>query len=437
LLYNPRMHAQAATTEAEAARADGGPARDTFLWHGQATMGAVRHAERVIVRGEGSHVWDDAGNRLLDATASLWYCNVGHGRAEIVDAVEAQMRQLETYHCFGPFANPPALKVAERLAALVPVDNARIFLTSGGGDSVEAAAKLARRYWDVVGEPQKRTIVTRDLCYHGLHGFGTGIAGLDFNRTGQGELIADTARVATNDAGALERLIAELGADAIAAFFCEPIVGAGGVIAPAEGYLQQVQRICADNRILFVVDEVITGFGRTGEMFASDRFGLRPDMMLMAKGVTSGYMPLGGVAIAERVWSPFWDTRGEMFHHGITYSGHASACAAAIPSLDILERESLAARARDLEGPLADALEPLAAHPRVSEVRAGIGLLGGVELRDPADAQWLAAYCLENGVIVRPIANGTLQISPPLVIAQPDIELIGRVLGAGLDVLAA
>jgi putrescine---pyruvate transaminase len=437
LLYNRWMLSSAALTQADVGPPDERQFPDTRLWHGQATMADVRHAERIIVRGQGSHVWDDTGKRLLDATASLWYCNVGHGRSEIVDAVEAQMRQLEAYHCFGPFATPAALGVAERLATIAPVDNPRIFLTSGGGDSVETAAKLARRYWDVVGEPRKRVIVTRELCYHGLHGFGTGLAGLDFNRTGQGELITDAVRVATNDAGALERLIAERGSDSIAAFFCEPIVGAGGVIHPADGYLEEVQRICADNRILFVVDEVITGFGRTGEMFASNRFGLRPDIMLMAKGVTSGYLPLGAVAISEPVWSPFWDGRGEMFHHGITYSGHASACAAAIPNIDIIEREDLPGRARTLERPLEHALEPLAAHRLVSEVRAGIGLLGGVELRDPADAQRLAAYCIESGVIVRPIANGTLQISPPLVIEQDDIELIGQVLAAGLDAIAA
>ena len=399
-------------------------------------MTEVRGDERVIVRGEGSHVWDEDGTRLLDATASLWYCNVGHGRREIVDAVEAQMRELETYHCFGPFATPAALQVAERVAAIAPVDDARVFLTSGGGDSVETAAKLARRYWDVVGEPSRRVIVTRELCYHGLHGFGTGLAGLDFNRTGQGELIADVARVATNDAGDLERLVAERGAEAIAAFFCEPIVGAGGVIHPADGYLDDVQRICAENGILFVVDEVITGFGRTGETFASDRFGLRPDVMLMAKGITSGYMPLGAVAIAERVWAPFWGEGGGMFHHGITYSGHASACAAAIPNLEILEREELAGRARELEGALFAALEPLSEHPLVADVRAGIGLLGGVQLQDPADARKLVTQCLDRGVIVRPIAGGTLQISPPLVIEREDVELIGDALAAGLDAIA-
>ena len=417
---------------------DQSAARDTRLWHSQALMSAVRGRERLIARGEGAYVWDEDGNRLLDATASLWYCNVGHGRAEIADAVDAQMRRLEAYHCFQQFATRPAVELAERLAAMVPIDDARIYLTSGGGDSVEAAAKLARRFWDVVGRPEKRLIITRELCYHGLHGFGTGIAGLDVNRTGQGELLADTERVATNEAEALARVVAEHGADAVAAFFCEPIIGAGGVVHPADGYLDQVQRICRQNEILFVVDEVITGFGRTGEMFASERYGLAPDVMVMAKGVTSGYQPLGAVAIAEPVWAPFWEPGSEaVFHHAITYSGHASACAAALANLEILEREDLAGRVAALERPLAEALAPLESHPLVREVRAGVGLLAGIELHDPAKAEETARRCLDAGVILRAITNGTLQVSPPFVIDESDIELLAGVIAAELDRVAA
>jgi adenosylmethionine-8-amino-7-oxononanoate aminotransferase len=400
-------------------------------------MSKVRERERVIVRGEGAYVWDDQGNRLFDATASLWYCNVGPGRAEIAAAIDAQMRELETYHCFGPFATPVTLAVAERLAGMVPVDDPRIFLTSGGGDSVETAAKLARRYWDAVGHPERRLIVTRELCYHGLHGFGTGLAGLEFNRTGQGELVPDTARVPTNDAGAFAELVAERGAGTIAAFFCEPVIGAGGVIPPAPDYLADVQGICADNDILFVVDEVITGFGRTGAMFASDRFDLRPDLMLMAKGVTSGYQPLGAVAVAPRIWKPFWDRENpQMFHHGITYSGHAAACAAAMANLDILEQEDLSGATLALEDELTATLAPLTESPLVREVRSGIGLLAGVQMEDPAHAAMLAESCLDAGVILRPIANGTLQISPPLTIESADLALLGDVLSAQIERLA-
>jgi putrescine aminotransferase len=407
---------------------------ESRLWHSQALMPAVHGRERLIVRGEGAYVWDAAGNRLFDATASLWYCNVGHGRRQIADAVDAQMRELETYHCFGQFATPVAVELADRLAAMVPIDDPRVFLTSGGGDSVETAAKLSRRFWDAVGRPRKRLIVTRELCYHGLHGFGTGLAGLDFNRTGQGDLVADAARVPTNDAGAFADLVAERGADSVAAFFCEPIIGAGGVVHPQPGYLEEIQGICTENEILFVVDEVITGFGRTGEMFASDRFDLRPDMMLLAKGVTSGYLPLGAVAVAPQVWAPFWDpAHPQVFHHGITYSGHASACAAAMANLDILEREELASAARGLEHTLADSLAPLADSPLVREVRAGVGLLAGVQLTEPTRAEELASRCLDAGVITRVIANGTLQISPPLTVEPADLELLGRVLAEGLE----
>jgi adenosylmethionine-8-amino-7-oxononanoate aminotransferase len=413
-------------------------ARDTRLWHSQARMADVRHAERVIVRGEGAYVWDEDGNRLLDATASLWYCNVGHGRAEIADAVDAQMRTLEAYHTFQQYATRPALEIAERVAAMTPVDDPRVFLTSGGSDSVDAAAKLARRYWHVRGRDSKKTIITRELSYHGLHGFGTSIAGLEFNLTGQGELIRETALVPTNDAAALERLVAELGADSIAAFYSEPILGTGGVIHPAEGYLAEAQRICRENEILFVADEVITGFGRAGAMFASERFGVRPDIMLLAKGITSGYMPLGAVVIAEPVWAPFWEQGSkEIFHHGITYSGHASACAAALANIDILEREQLPDRVRSLEGPLADRLRPLAEHELVKEVRVGIGLLAAIELHDPSISEDVARRCVEAGVLTRTIAGGALHVSPPFVVTESDLDLLANVLGEALDAAAS
>lgn len=410
---------------------------DTFLWHSSAKMAQVRRSELVIDRGEGAYVWDEAGNRYLDATASLWYANIGHGRAEVADAVDAQMRKLETYHTFQGFANRPALEVAERVASLSPLDDPRVFLTSGGGDSVETAAKLARRYFHLLGKDEKRTIVTRDRSYHGLHGFGTSIGGIDVNLTGQGEMIRETARVPTNDASALEALVADLGADSIAAFYCEPVIGAGGVIPPADGYLTEVQRICREHEILFVVDEVITGFGRTGPMFASERFGLRPDMMLMAKGITSGYLPLGAVAASERIWAPFWEEGSDqVFHHAITYSGHASVCAAAMANLDILEREKLGDRVLELEAPLAEKLAPLAGHELVNEVRAGVGLLAAIELKDAALVEAAGRACTERGVLTRPIAGGALQISPPLVVDESDLDLLAEGFSQALDDVA-
>jgi putrescine aminotransferase len=410
------------------------PHRETRLWHSQAHMPTVKHAERVIVRGEGAHVYTDDGLKLLDTPASLWYCNVGHGRGEIVDAVAKQMRTLEAYSNFQQFATLPSLELADRVAAISPVRNPKVFLTSGGSDSVDLAAKLARRLWHATGRPDKRLIVTRSNGYHGLHAFGTSISGIESNNAGYGTLIADTARVAMNDPGALQALIDERGADTVAAFFCEPIVGAGGIFHPAPGYLEAVQEICRKHEILFVVDEVITGFGRTGTMFASERFGIRPDIMLLAKGITSGYLPLGAAVIGERVWEPFWADDSELlFRHGITYSGHASACAAAHANLDILQREGLVQRVRSLETVLEAALRPLESHALVREVRSGIGLLTAIELHDRAVAARVAERCIEHGVVGRQLGDGSLHISPPFVITEAEIATLAEVIGEALD----
>jgi putrescine aminotransferase len=409
---------------------------DTKLWHPQASMSRVKDAEIVLTRGEGAYVWDADGRRLLDATASLWYCNVGHGRAEIADAAAEQMRKLEAYSTFGRFATPPTLELAERVADMAPVADGRVFFGSGGSDAIETAAKLARFYWNALGKPGKRTVVTREHAYHGLHAFGTSIGGIEANSTGYGVLVTDTERVAHQDADALQRLVDERGADTIAAFFCEPVMGTGGLFPPAPGYLEAVQRICRENEILFVVDEVITGFGRVGTPFASDRFELDPDILIVAKGITSGYLPLGAAIIADRVWEPFWRDDPElMFRHGITYAGHATACAAALANLDILEREGLVARVRELESPLFDALSPLERSDHVVEVRGGVGLLAGIQCTDPAVAGRVVDDCLERGVLVRMIANSTVQVSPPFVVDEADIALLAEALGDALESL--
>lgn len=410
----------------------------TKLWHPQASMSRVAGNQLVMERGEGPYLWDTDGRRYLDATASLWYCNIGHGRARVAEAVAAQMKALETYHTFGRFATPAVIDLAERVAAMVPMPDSKVFFGSGGSDGIETAAKLARRYWHALDQPGKRTIVTRANAYHGLHAFGTSIGGIEANSAGYGELIADVARVDHTDAGALQSLVDEHGADSIAAFFCEPVMGTGGVFPPEPGYLADVECICRDNDILFVVDEVITGFGRTGAMFATERFGLSPDMMVVAKGITSGYLPLGATIVAERVWAPFFAEEPElMFRHGITYAGHTAACAAAMANLDILEEERLADRVLELESPLLEALEPLAASDHVTAVRGGVGLLAGVECSDVAVANHVAARCVENGVIVRVIANATLQVSPPFVVDGDDIDLIASTMQDALAALPA
>lgn len=405
----------------------------TSFWHGQAHMPTVKEAERVIVRGRGAYIWDAEGRKLFDAPASLWYCNIGHGRPEIAEAVQRQMAQIEAYASFQQYATRPTLELCERLAALSPIPRSKVFLTSGGSDAIDVAAKLARRFWSVTGRPEKQTLVSRERAYHGLHGIGTSIAGLEFNREGYGRLLPDTERVPTNNVEALEDLFRRQG-ETIAAFFCEPVIGTGGVISPLPGFLETARALCREHDVLFVADEVITGFGRTGAMFACDRFGLEPDLLVFAKGVTSGYMPVGGVLVGERLWEPFWaDDSKLVFRHGLTYSGHATACAAAVANLDVLERESLVARVAELEGSLVAELNPLADHPAVAEVRAGVGLLAGIELESPSLALAAIERCYESGVMTRLLPPKTLQVSPPFVSDRADLTRMAEVMATALD----
>ncbi len=416
---------------------------DTSLWHPFADMASVRGEELVLVRGEGVHVWDDAGNRYLDGCASLWYCNVGHGRAEIADAVSAQLRTLETWSIFGEAANPPALELAAKLAGHAPMDGAKVFLTTGGGDAIDTAAKLARLYWQSIGQPDRLHVVARTNGYHGTMGFGTSIGGIDAVREGYGPLIAATSRVPHDSADALREEIERVGAEKVAAFFCEPVTGAGGVYPPAPGYLEGIAGICAEAGVLLVIDAVIVGFGRIGGWFGCERFGLRPDLVTFAKGVTSGYQPLGGVLVSERVSEPFWSHPGRItVRHGQTYSGHAAACAAALANLAIMEREGLMTRGQELEGELLGALAGLRDHRLVGEVRGGTGLMAGVELApevleaDPAAAAKLYRAVRARGVLLRAHVRG-LAISPPLIVTTEQIREIADVMLGALDEIAA
>ena len=328
---------------------------DTRLWHAFADMHAVRGNEFVIARGDGAYVWDEDGNRYLDGTASLWCVNVGHGRDEIVEAAMAQMRVLASYQTFGVFANRPALDLAERLADLAPLDDPRIFLGSGGGDAIDTAAKLARRYFAAIGTPERTHLISRSQGYHGTHGMGTSIGGIPANRQDVGPLDPDASVVPYDSLEALEAEIERVGADRVAAVFVEPVIGAGGVRQPAPGYIEGVAELCARTGVLFVCDSVIAGFGRLGTWFGIERWDVRPDMLTFAKGVTSGYLPLGGVVVGAKVAAPFWED-GAWFRHGPTYSGHPTVCAAAMANLDIIEREGLLDRGRELEDEIAPAL---------------------------------------------------------------------------------
>lgn len=396
-------------------------------------------ADRLVIKGgDGAWLTTDDGHRLLDATAGLWHANVGHGRERIARAAYEQMKTLETYHVFGRFANEPALDLADRLADIGPVDGGRVMLTSGGSDSVDLACKLARRHWQLEGRSGKTTIASRETAYHGLHGYGTSIAGLEYNREGYGtdSLIPETVRIPANDlAGAVAALDA-YGVERLAAVIAEPVIGTGGVVGPADGYLQGLQTFARDNHIVFIVDEVITGFGRTGRMFASERHGLEPDMVIMAKGLTSGYAPLGAVLVAPRIADRFFKSEAApVFRHGLTYSGHATACVVAEANLDIIEEEGLVERSAHLETVLADALRPLADHPLVTEVRAGAGFLAGVQIVDDVKGDTVAFECVRRGVLTRTIHANTLQICPPFVVTEDEVRLIAGTIADALDTI--
>jgi adenosylmethionine-8-amino-7-oxononanoate aminotransferase len=316
--------------------------------------------------------------------------------------------------------------------------DSRIFMTSGGGDSIDAAAKIARRHWVLQGQPERVHLISRTNGYHGTHGFGTSIGGIEANTSNWGPLIPHTSAVQHDSLEALEAEILRIGPERVAAFFCEPVIGAGGVYPPAEGYIEGVADLCAEHGILFISDSVICGFGRLGTWWGIERWDVQPDMITFAKGVTSGYLPLGGVVVSDTVAGPFFDGSAGVLRHGATYAGHAACCAAGLAVLDIYERESLIPRGRELEGPLLDALAPLASHPAVGEVRGGTGFLAAVAVSedalaaDPAAVAKIAQGAREAGVLVRPLLRG-VAVSPPLIAEQEHIDLLAEGIRAGLD----
>jgi adenosylmethionine-8-amino-7-oxononanoate aminotransferase len=406
-------------------------------WHPFGDMGAIAETGPFVVdRGEGAYVFDEQGRRYYDAAAGLWYCNVGYGRTEIAEAAAAQMRRLSAYSNFGDFATRPTLDLADRLADLAPVEDAKVFFTSGGSDSVDTAAKLVLRYWSERKRPERDVIIVRDHAYHGMHAGGTGLAGIPDNRAGYPQLLSHVERVAHDDAKALADTIERVGADRVAAFFCEPVIGAGGVHPVPAAYLTEAREICREHGVLFVADEVICGFGRLGEWFASTRFALDPDIITCAKGLTSGYLPMGAMIVAGRVAEPFFTTPGVMWRHGYTYSGHATAAAAAMANLDILEREQLIPRVRELEGELTGALSPLTDHDLVSEVRSGTGFLAAIQLdltaRPDLPGRVLAGL-REAGVVTRMLVGGALQVSPSFVSTGADLKLLATAVTEVLD----
>lgn len=403
------------------------------LWPAQAHTPSVLGRQLVVERGEGCWLYTTDGRKLFDGTAGLWHANVGHGHPELAQAAYEQMLQLETYHIFARYSNDKALQLGEKLVAISPIERAKVILNSGGSDAIDVACKLARRHWQREGRTSKKVILSREFAYHGLHAYGTSIAGLEFNREGYGSesLVPETARISFNDPAQVEEVIQRIGAENIAALVTEAVQGTGGVNPPAPGYLEAIARLCRENDILLILDEVITGFGRMGTMFAAEYYGLEPDMITFAKGVTSGYAPLGGVMVAPRLWEPFYVDAPDtpIFRHGATYAGHATACAVALKHLEILEREQLVPRVAELESVLRQALEDLVARVEaVTEVRSA-GLLGGVTLDASLSAEQVCDDLVELGFIGRPLRGNTIQISPPFIITDAELHSLIDAIG--------
>jgi putrescine aminotransferase len=403
---------------------------------------------RIITRADGVYIYDADGNKILDGMSGLWCVNAGYGRDEIVDAAAAQMRELPYYNNFFQCAHPPSIELAAMLKDVSPPQFNRVFFAGSGSESNDTIVRMVRRYWDLLGQPERQTIISRDNAYHGSTVAAASLGGMKPMHEQGGLPIPGIVHVdqpywfgsdrslSPDEFGllaakSLEDKINELGVDKVAAFIAEPIQGAGGVIIPPDSYWPEVQRICDEYGILLISDEVITGFGRLGEWFGADYFGIKPDLMPFAKGVTSGYLPLGGVMINDRIADVLIDKGGE-FYHGYTYSGHPAACAVAIANLQILQRENLIERIKNDIGPyLQEGWKKLDDHPLVGETRM-VGLMGALELvksKEPMqrfdEEQGAGTICrdflVENGLVMRAVGD-TIVAAPPFVLSHEEAD---------------
>ena len=379
-----------------------------------------------IVRGEGSLVFDSNGREYVDAMANLWLCQVGHGRTEIIDAVTAQMHQMEAYNTFAPFTNGPAARVAEMIAERSPHPDGRVFLGCSGSDAVDTALKIARQVQQRRGQDGRQVIVKRTNGYHGTNFGGTSAQGIAPNREGWGDLVPHFVEVPHDDLEAAASVFADHG-DRIAAVLTEPVQGAGGVFPPVDGYLEGLRRLCDDNGALLIFDEVICGFGRIGEWFGAQAFGVTPDLITFAKGVTSGYLPLSGVILSRHICEDL-EEPGFLLRTGYTYSGHQASCAAGIANLELMTSEGLDTRANHVGDRLQEGLRALEADGLIESWR-GMGAVYAAELG--RDSIPVRNEILANGVIVRPIGT-CLAICPPLVITDDEV---GRIIDTMADAL--
>ncbi len=419
---------------------------------------------RVIARAEDIYIWDSEGNRLLDAMSGLWCVNVGYGRRELADAAHAQMMTLPFYNSFFQTTNVPAVTLAAKLASLAPVVGGRrfehVFYSSSGSESNDSNVRMVRRYWDLLGQPQRKVIISRRNAYHGSTMAGASLGGME-GMHAQGDLPIPNithieqpyyfdlgqpgetaAEFGLRAAHWLEEKILAVGPERVAAFIAEPVQGAGGVIIPPETYWPEIQRIVDKYGILLISDEVICAFGRLGHWFAYEKFGYRPDLVTFAKAVTSGYVPLGGVMVGDRVARVLIEQGGE-FNHGYTYSGHPVACAVGLANVNLMERERLPQRVRDDIGPyLAKKFAKLNAHPLVG-VAETCGLVAGLALvKDKRTAARFdgalavgmvcRGHCFRNGLVMRAVGDRMI-IAPPLTMTHEQIDEMMALITLCLD----
>jgi putrescine aminotransferase len=426
--------------------------------------GLSANGARVITRAEGVYVWDSEGNKILDAMSGLWCVNVGYGRRELADAAHAQMLKLPFYNSFFQTTNEPAVKLAARLASLAPAVDGRsfehVFFSSSGSESNDTNVRMARRYWDLVGQPQRKVIISRLNAYHGSTMAGASLGGMT-GMHAQGDLpipnithiqqpyfyeLAESGETpeafGVRAATWLEDKIKAIGPDKVAAFIAEPVQGAGGVIIPPSTYWPEIQRIVDHYGILLISDEVICAFGRLGHWFAYEKFGIKPDLVTFAKAVTSGYIPLGGVMVGNRVAQVLIEKGGE-FNHGYTYSGHPVACAVALANLDVMAREDLPGRVRTDVGPyLAERFATLKDHPLVGDAEtcglvAGLVLVQDKATRKHFPEEWAVgmmcrAHCFGNGLIMRAVGDRMI-IAPPLTMTRAHIDEMMGLIRQALD----
>jgi 4-aminobutyrate---pyruvate transaminase len=421
-----------------------------------------REGPLVIERGDGVYVWDDSGKRYIEGVSGLWSISLGFGQERLAEAAYRQMQQLPSYHMFRFKSHSPGITLAERLLAMAPVPMSKVFFGNSGSDANDTQVKIAWYYNNALGRPQKKKIIARQRGYHGVTVACGSLTGLARNHTDFDLPIArvlhtssphywrfgrpgeSEEQFATRCADELEQLILAEGPDTVAAFFAEPVMGSGGVIVPPATYFDKIQAVLKKYDVLFVVDEVICGFARLGDMFGTETFGLKPDMITMAKGLSSGYMPISAIMINEKLWQACLTESGKVgvFGHGFTYSGHPVASAVALAALDIYEELDIVARVRAVAPILQEGLRSFADHPLVGEVR-GIGLVGALELVQdkaakqsfpPTDNLGLVVerLCQEEGVILRALGDA-LTVAPPLIVSEAEIQEILRVIGVALD----